>query len=364
LGFSCGIVGLPNAGKSTIFNALTASSVAAESYPFCTVDPNIGIVIVPDERLEIIRSIVGSPKATPTVIEFVDIAGLVKGASKGEGLGNQFLSHIRGVDAVVHVVRCFNEGRVAHIAGSIDPFRDADIVNLELILADLEVAERHLSRAEKSFKSGDKRKALEVEVLKKVKKMLESEIPLRNGKWEDEEKRVMLPYQFITLKPMMYVANTDEDGFSGKTPYVKMIQEKAKNEDVPLIVICGKLEAELAQLEEDEAQEFRESLGLKESGLEKLIKCGYKLLDLVTFFTANENEARAWTVKRGTKAPDAAGKVHSDMQKGFIKAEVISFKNLVEAGSLSKAREMGLLRIEGKEYIVQDGDLLYFKFKV
>lgn len=357
-------MGLPNAGKSTIFNALSASSVPAESYPFCTIDPNIGIVPVPDERLETVRSMVGSPKATLTVIEFVDIAGLVKGASKGEGLGNQFLSHIRGVDAVVHVVRCFQEEKVAHVAGNIDPVRDADVVNIELILADLEVAERHLSRAEKGLKTGDKKRSLEVDVLRKIKELLESEVPLRKGEWEERERKILLPFQFMTMKPMLYVANADEGGLKGETPYVQVLREKAEAEEVPIIVIWGKLEAELVQLGEEEAEEFRESLGLDEPGLEKLVKSGYSLLNLITFFTANEKEARAWTVKMGTKAPQAAGKVHSDMERGFIKAEVVSFQDLVRAGSLSKAREMGLLRMEGKDYIVQDGDLLYFRFNV
>ncbi len=364
MGFSCGIVGLPNAGKSTVFNALTASSVPAESYPFCTIDPNVGVVPVPDDRLEVVREKVGSPRSFPTVMEFVDIAGLVKGASKGEGLGNQFLSHIRGVDAIVQVVRCFRDPNVAHVTGSLIPPRDVDIVNIELILADLDLVERQLAKAEKALKAGNKKLAPEVEVLTRARDMLLDEVPLRKGEWKEEERKILAPYQLLTLKPLLYVANTDEEGLMGKTPYVEMLKEKAQEDGVPLVVLCGKLEAELAQLEPEEAREFRESMGLEESGLVRLIRAGYALLDLITFFTANEKEARAWTIKRGTRAPQAAGKVHSDMEKGFIKAEVISFHDLARVGSLAEARDKGLVRMEGKEYVVQDGDLIYFRFNI
>ena len=364
MGFSCGIVGLPNTGKSTVFNALTASSVPAESYPFCTIDPNVGVVPVPDERLEVVKEKVGSPRSFPTVMEFVDIAGLVEGASKGEGLGNQFLSHIRGVDAIVQVVRCFQDPNVAHVSGSLIPPRDVDIINVELILADLDLVERQLAKAEKALKAGNKKMAVEVEVLTRARDMLLEEVPLRRGEWKEEERRILAPYQLLTLKPVLYVANTDEEGLAGGTSYVEMLREKAQEDGVPMVVLCGKLEAELSQLEPEEAQEFRESLGLRDSGLERLVKAGYTLLDLITFFTANEKEARAWTIKRGTRAPQAAGKVHSDMERGFIKAEVISFHDLARVGTLAEARDKGLMRIEGKEYVVQDGDLIYFKFNL
>ncbi len=362
MGFSCGIVGLPNVGKSTVFNALTSSSVSAESYPFCTIDPNIGVVPVADQRLFTVKEKVGSPQAFPTVMEFVDIAGLVKGASKGEGLGNQFLSHIRGVDAIVQVVRCFQDTNVAHVPGSIIPPRDVDIINTELILADLELVERQLTKAEKTLKAGDKKKAPEVEVLKKAQAMLMKEIPLRKGEWKEKERRNLAPYQPLTLKPVLYVANTDEEGLAGSTPYVAMLEEKAQEDGVPMVVLCGKLEEELTHLDPQDAQEFRDSLNLKESGLERLVRAGYDLLSLITFFTANEKEARAWTVKEGTKAPQAAGKIHTDMEKGFIKAEVISFEDLARVKSLAEAREEGLIRMEGKDYVVRDGDLMYFKF--
>ena len=361
MGFKCGIVGLPNVGKSTIFNALSGASVPAENYPFCTVDPNVGVVEVPDTRLERIREIVGSAKATPTYIEFVDIAGLVKGASHGEGLGNQFLSHIRGVDAVVHVVRCFSDPNVSHVEGDVNPERDVEIVELELVLSDLEVAERNLKRLEKVVRSGDRARKKELEALSKAYEALKDGVQLRFLEWSEEELEAVKPYQFITLKPVLYVANVDEDGIEGEA--AERLKKLAQEKKAGFVVICGKLEEELSELPPEERREFLEQFGLKESGLERLIKAGYTTLELITFFTANENEARAWTLKKGSTAWEAAGKIHTDMQKGFIKAEVIPFEELDRVGSLAVAREKGLIRVEGRDYVVQDGDLIYIRFK-
>ncbi len=361
MGFKCGIVGLPNVGKSTIFNALSGASVPAENYPFCTVDPNVGVVEVPDTRLERIREIVGSAKATPTYIEFVDIAGLVKGASHGEGLGNQFLSHIRGVDAVVHVVRCFSDPNVSHVEGDVNPERDVALVELELVLSDLEVAERNLKRLEKVVRSGDRARKRELEALNKAYEALKDGVQLRFLEWSEEELEAVKPYQFITLKPVLYVANVDEDGIEGEA--ANRLRRIAQEKNAGFVVICGKLEEELSELSPEERKEFLEQFGLKKSGLERLIKAGYTTLKLITFFTANENEARAWTLKRGSTVWEAAGKIHTDMQKGFIKAEVIPFEELDKIGSLSVAREKGLIRVEGRDYVVEDGDLVYIRFK-
>ncbi len=361
MGFKCGIVGLPNVGKSTIFNALTRSSVPAENYPFCTIDPNVGVVEVPDGRIYRVQEVVGSKEVVPAVIEFVDIAGLVRGASRGEGLGNQFLSHIRGMDAIAHVVRCFEDPNVSHVEGSVDPVRDAEIVELELMLADLEVAQRNLKRLEKVVKSGDRSRKLELESLEKAVSALERETPLREVEWSGDELDAIKHYQFLTLKPVLYVANVDEDGLEG--PHVDALKKYASERGAGFVVICGKLEGELADLSPEERREFLKEYGIGESGLERLAKEGYRILNLITFFTANEKEARAWAAKDGITAYEAAGMVHTDMQKGFIKAEVVPYSLLENCSSLSEAKEKGFVRAEGKDYRVQDGDLIYIRFR-
>ena len=360
MGFSCGIIGLPNAGKSTIFNALTASSVPADSYPFCTIDPNTGVVEVPDNRLQVVQEFVGSPKAVPTVMEFVDIAGLVEGASKGEGLGNQFLSHIRGVDAVAQVVRAFESGKVAHVRGSLDPLKDWETVEIELILSDLELVEKHLSKVKRLVQIGNKERAKEAETLEKVVSFLEQERFLPTDEFSEKELALLKPYQLLTLKPRLCVLNVGEDG----EPAVDIapLLEKCRREGVPVVTIRGQIEAELAQMDPDEQEMFRNEMGIEERGLDSLIKAGYSLLDLITFFTGNEKECRAWTIKKGTPVVKAAGKIHTDMEEGFVKAEVISFKDLEKAASIAVARDKGLMRIEGKDYEVQDGDLVTIRF--
>jgi len=365
MGFSLGIVGLPNVGKSTIFNALSKAGAEVSNYPFCTKDKNVGVVQVPDPRVSKVAELMRSPKAIPTVIEFVDIAGLVKGASKGEGLGNQFLSYIREVDAIAHVVRCFPDPNIAHVDGSVDPKRDIETIHTELSLADLGTIQKRITSLESQIRAMDKKAIKEEQILKKIEPHLNAGKPLRTSKLSQDEKEMIKGLNLLTLKPLLYIANVDETQVSKESDSaVKVVFDLASSEGARTVSICGKLESELVELSDDEAVEYKKEAGIAESGLAKMIKVGYETLDLITFFTANEKEARARTVKKGTAAPKAAGKIHSDMERGFISAEVIGVDELSKAGSHSKAKELGTLRTEGKNYKVQDGDIIYFRFNV
>ena len=362
-----GIVGLPNVGKSTLFNSLTKAGAESANYPFCTIDPNVGIVAVPDERLKLLGDMYKSKKVTPAVIEFVDIAGLVKGASKGEGLGNQFLSNIREVDAIVHVVRCFEDANVVHVDGSVNPLRDIETINLELIFSDLEVLERRIAKVSKTARM-DKTYTKELALLERLKTHLESGKPAKTVEAEDEDELALLKeFNLLTYKPVIYAANVAEDDLADdgdSNAMVAEVKKLAESENSEVFVICAQIEQEISELEEDEKAMFLEDLGLSESGLEKLIRASYRLLGLMSFLTAGEDETRAWTIKIGTKAPQAAGKIHSDFERGFIKAEVVNYKDLLEQGSLAAAREKGLVGMEGKDYVVKDGDVILFRINV
>lgn len=359
-----GIVGLPNVGKSTLFNALTKAGAQSANYPFCTIEPNIGIVPVHDERLEKLAKIYNCNKITPATIEFVDIAGLVEGASKGEGLGNKFLSHIREVDAIAHVVRCFENDKIISVSGKVSPVRDAEVINLELILADLESVSKRLDKAMKNAKSGAFDAILERELLLKIKQHLENGKSARSLVLDEKEKAIIKDFFLLTYKPIIYVANVAEEHFISPSPFFKELEEFAKSENAEIIAISAKIEEELSKLDDDEKLLFMQELNLNMSGLEKFIQSSYKLLGLMSFLTAGEKECRAWTIKIGSKAPQAAGKIHTDFEKGFIKAEVISYDDLISCGSYAVAKEKGLVRLEGKEYIMQEGDVVVFKFNI
>ena len=360
-----GVIGLPNVGKSTLFNAITQAGAQAANYPFCTIEPNVGVVAVPDERLDVLAKMYNPEKYTPTTIEFVDIAGLVRGASRGEGLGNKFLSHIREVDAVVHVVRCFEDENVVHVDGSVDPNRDVETITLELIFADMETVEKRAERAKKLLKSGDKKLPAEIDLLERVYAHLESGKPARSMDVTEEEAETIRGLFLLTGKPVIYVANVGEDEIGAEpSEHVKALYELAKGENAEALTICCKLEEEIAELDPAEKDGFLKELGIAESGLDQLVKACYRLLGLISYLTAGPKEVRAWTITRGTKAPQAAGKIHTDFEKGFIRAEIVPFDTLAELGSIAACKEKGLVRSEGKEYVMQDGDVTLFRFNV
>lgn len=358
-----GVIGLPNVGKSTLFNAITRAGAQAANYPFCTIEPNVGVVSVPDERLDVLAKMYDPEKYTPTTIEFVDIAGLVRGASRGEGLGNKFLSHIREVDAVVHVVRCFEDENVVHVDGSVDPVRDAETINLELIFADMETLEKRIEKNARLAK-GDKKVAAETELMKSVYAHLESEKPVRTFEATEDEQALIKSWFLLTDKPVIYVANIAEDDIGSETPLSEKLHRVAAQEGAGCLTICARIEEEIADLSPEEKKEYMEALGIEESGLDRLVKTCYDLLGLMSFLTAGPKEVRAWTIKKGTKAPQAAGKIHTDFERGFIRAEVVSFDTLVELGNMNACKEKGLIRSEGKDYVMQDGDIVVFRFNV
>lgn len=367
MALKCGIVGLPNVGKSTLFNAITQAGAESANYPFCTIDPNVGVVNVPDQRLDKLTELVNPEKTIPTSFEFVDIAGLVAGASKGEGLGNKFLAHIREVDAIAHVVRCFVDDDITHVSGKINPLSDIEVINLELVLADLESMDKRQEKLASKVKGKDKNSIIEYEIIQRLKEeALNHGKPARNIHFTEEEMKYVKQFNLLTIKPVIYVTNIGEGDINEveNNPLVQKVKEYAKKEEALVVPVSAKLEAEIAELNNEERQVFLEELGLKESGLDRLIRAAYNLLGLNTYFTAGELEVRAWTIKKGTKAPQAAGVIHSDFERGFIRAEVVSYDDLIKAGSLAKVRELGKLRLEGKDYIVQDGDIMHFRFNV